>query len=256
MQEIIKKQSKMGKISFYTLVTRFSEYTEMVESAKSIGFQTCNFFYFDNKKSNDFDGFSGLNYALKHCTSDYMIFCHQDIIFNFDTKNILIDKINELEQLDPNWAIIGNAGVTEKGEVILKITDPHGPNQTKGPFPSQVMSVDENFMVINTKHNLSCSTQMKGFHLYGLDLCQNAANLGLKSYVVDFHLTHKSKGNIDHSFFTARDNYIKIQEERKRIQFFFTTCTKFLVSNTKLFNVLLNNKVALKLLSILLKFKR
>lgn len=256
MQEIIKNKQSLKDISFFTLVTRLDEYREMVDSAGNMGFTNTDFFYFANKKSNDFDGFSGINYAIKHCTSEYLIFCHQDIIFNHDTKDILLDRIKELEQIDPNWAVVGNAGVTAKGKVILKITDPHGENQTKGPFPTQVMSVDENFIVINTKHNLSCSTHMKGFHLYGLDLCQNAAHLGLKSYVIDFHLTHKSKGNIDQSFFNSRDQYTQLQVNRKKSQIFFTTCTKFFVSQSSLTNLILNNKIVLKLLTSFLKIQK
>lgn len=252
MKLITQNFEKKETIQFVTLMTRFDEYQEMVNSAKQAGFEDAEFLYFNNKESNEFDGFSGINYAIKHCTSKYLIFCHQDILFNHDTKDTLLARIKDLEQIDPDWAIIGNAGVTEKGKVILKITDPHGPNQTKGPFPSQVMSVDENFIVINTKHNLSCSTQMKGFHLYGIDLCQNAAYLGLKSYVLDFHLTHNSKGNIDKSFFSSQQKYINLEKQRKQIQVYYTTCTKFIVSFSSTYNYIFNGKIFKRILFKLL----
>lgn len=237
--------------SFFTLVTRFDEYQEMVKSAKTAGFNDSEFYYFDNKNSNDFDAFSAINHAMKLCASKYLIFCHQDILFNFDTKEHLLNKIAELEKIDPNWAVIGNAGRTIKGRPIIKITDPHGENQTQGPFPSQVMSVDENFMIINMKHNLSCTTNLKGFHLYGLDICQNADYLGLKSYVINFHLLHKSKGNIDQTFFNSRADYIQLQQQRKRLKLFYTTCTRFCVTSSKFWNIVLNNKIIFKLLSFL-----
>lgn len=253
MIQIHKNSNHSKDFTFFTLMTRFHEYSEMVESAKNAGFIDCEFLYFNNKQSNDFDGFSGINYAIKNCKSKYLIFCHQDILFNHDTKQNLTEKINELESIDPNWAVIGNAGVTEQGKVSIKITDPHGENQTKGPFPSKVMSVDENFIIINTEKNFGCSTNLYGFHLYGLDLCQNANYLGLNSYVIDFHLSHKSKGNIDKSFFESRSRYIIAQEKRKQSQFFFTTCTRFYVTKYKFINFILNNKFVLKLLSVFLK---
>lgn len=253
MKLITRQTENKVDFQFFTLMTRFDEYQEMVNSAKKAGFVDCEFLYFNNKESNEFDGFSGINYAIKNCTSKYLIFCHQDILFNYDTKKDLVKKIKELEELDPDWAVIGNAGVNQHGKVVIKITDPHGENQTKGPFPSQVMSVDENFIIINTKHNFGCSMNLKGFHLYGLDLCQNADYLGLKSYVLDFHLYHKSKGNIDKSFFESRDYYINVQKKRKRIQFFFTTCTRFVVTPFSFINSVLKNKFFLKLSTIIFR---
>ncbi|MBF7688992.1 glycosyltransferase family protein [Acinetobacter rathckeae] len=236
MKDITTLNQSTKLFCFCTLVTRFDEYQEMVESAKQAGFTDAEFYYFDNKNNNSFDGFSGINYAINQCTAKYLIFCHQDILFNFDRKDHLLNKIAELDKVDPNWAVIGNAGRTAKGKLIARITDPHADNQSYGPFPSEVMSVDENFMIINMKHNLSCSTQMKGFHLYGLDLCQNAQFLGLKSYVIDFHLLHKSKGNIDQNFLAAKAEYIKLQQQRKSWQVYFTTCTCFYVSSLKFLN--------------------
>ncbi|SDB94089.1 acyl esterase [Acinetobacter boissieri] len=253
MKLIDSNIEKSTFFQFFTLVTRFDEYQEMVKSAKNAGFQDSAFYYFDNKNINDFDAFSGINHAIKLCTSKYLIFCHQDILFNFDTKDHLLQKIEELETIDPSWAVIGNAGRTRKGQPIIKITDPHGEEQTQGPLPSEVMSVDENFMIINMKNNLSATTTLKGFHLYGLDLCQNAEYLGLKSYVIDFHLLHKSKGNIDQSFFNSRKEYIQLQQRRKKLKWFFTTCTRFCVTSSVLWNAILNNKVILKLLTSLLR---
>lgn len=243
-------------LSFCTLVTKHHEYKEMVDSAQKAGFYESQFYYIDNINNNDFDGFTGINHAIKTCKSKYLIFCHQDILFKYDTHADLLQKIEELERIDPDWAIIGNAGVTKHGEVVIKITDPHGENQTKGPFPSEVMSVDENFLIINTKHNFGCSKSLKGFHLYGLDLCQNANYLGLKNYVVDFHLFHKSKGNIDKSFIESRNRYISIEKSRKRAQFFFTTCTRFIVTQSSLLNTILNNKVVSKIIfNLINRFK-
>lgn len=254
MKEIPLHPKAELDFSFYTLVTRFDEYQEMVSSAKSAGFkESVEYFYFDNKNKNEYDGFNGINHALKLCEAKYLIFCHQDILFKYDTKKDLIKKIKEIEKIDTNWGVIGNAGRTKKGEPIIKITDPHADNQTQGPFPSEVMSLDENFIVINMKNNLSCTTTLKGFHLYGLDICQNANYLGLKNYVIDFHLLHKSKGNLDVNFFKSQKEYIHLQEKRKRLEIYYTTCTRFCVTSSKLFNIFLNKKMILSLISKIYK---
>lgn len=255
MKEISKYVSYEKKLEIYTLVTRFDEYSEMVKSAKNAGFDRddIDFFYFDNKNSNDFDGFSGFNYAVKNSKAEYVIFCHQDVLFNIDGYEKFIECINQLNTIDSKWAIAGNAGKTINGNIRMKITDPHGSNQTFGPFPSLVISVDENFIVINNKYNLSCSHQMSGFHLYGIDICNNAIHLGLNCYVIDFHLTHNSKGNIDKSFFDSRRRFISTQQLRLQKKFYSTTCTNFYISSIKWINFIINKKYIMKVYS---HFKR
>lgn len=256
MKPVIKNHSFQKKIIFYTLVTRFDEYSEMVESAKNAGFNRddVDFFYFDNKNSNAFDGYSGLNHALKICRSEYMIFCHQDILFHYDDYGKLFDCINELENIDSNWVVAGNAGKNEKGEYFINITDPNG-EQKIGNLPASVMSLDENFLVINMKHNVGCSQLLRGFHLYATDLCQNAINLGLNCYVIDFHLYHKSAGNLDRSFYAAIESFIKVQEKKKKSQIIYTACTNFFISSNSLLNWLLNIKVLKKIYRVVNSIK-
>ena len=243
------------KFEFFTLVTRFEEYKEMVNSAKKSGFDRndVSFTYFDNKNKNEFDGFSGLNEALRSSNAEYIIYCHQDILFNYDDYNKLINCIEKLNTIDPLWAVAGNAGKTENGHLKIKITDPNGLEQTKGPFPSKVISLDENFLIINNRYNVSSSYSMWGFHLYGIDLCTNAINLGLKCYVIDFHLYHKSAGNIDRSFYESREKFIKVQYERLKRKFFSTTCTSFYVTNNIILNFILNSKIINSLLRRFIK---
>lgn len=257
MFQIENKTEYAIDFEFYTLVTRFDEYKEMVESLKKVGFDRENikFLYFDNKNSNDFDGYNGVNYALKNSNAKYIIFCHQDILFNFDGYEQLLECINELNKIDPKWAIAGNAGKTKSGEVRMKITDPHGPEQTFGPLPAKVISLDENFLVINNKYNLSCSYQMSGFHLYGIDLCTNAINLGLNCYVIDFHLYHKSKGNLDKSFFSAVKNFRHMLKIRKQSVYYSTTCYSFFVTNSKFLNYFMNLRLVRKVLTKIIETK-
>ncbi|WP_407545647.1 acyl esterase [Acinetobacter baumannii] len=206
------------KFTFCTLVTRFDEYMEMVESARLAGFdEKVEFLYFDNKNSNQFDGYSGINRALKEAKGEYLIFCHQDILFKYDSRDDLEQRILEIENIDPNWAVLGNAGKSEAGHTYVRISDPVFPYLKKGILPSQVMSLDENFLILNRKHNLSTTSSiLNGFHFYAIDLCQNAKNLGLKSYVIDFHLYHKSPGNVDQSYFDVQKAYIQLLYQRKQ----------------------------------------
>lgn len=250
LKKIEGNLSFQKKFTFCTLVTRPDEYKEMVTSAEQKGFlaNDVEFLYFDNKNSNQFDGFSGINRAIKEAQGEYLIFCHQDILFKYDHRQKLEACLKQLNALDENWAVAGNAGRTIYGKHVVRITDPHGENIQDGPFPQQVMSVDENFFIINQKVNIASSYLLNGFHLYGLDLCQNAQHLGFKSYVIDFHLYHKSAGKVDHSYYDLQKKYIKIQQYRKAQQWFFPMCSNFFVSSNAFFNMLINQKKIKKIL--------
>lgn len=246
------------KYTFCTLMTRYDEYLEMVESAKLAGFDTddVEFLFFDNKESNQFDGYSGINRALREAKGQFLIFCHQDVLFKYDRRDALDQRLQELEGIDCNWGVAGNAGKNENGNTYIRISDPLFSDLKYGEFPEQVMSLDENFLIINRKYNLSTTEFiLKGFHLYAIDLCQNARNLGLKSYVIDFHLYHKSPGKVDQSYFNAQNAYINMQYFRKKSQFFWAMCSHFYVSSSPIKNIFFNLKRILRLSRTILKKK-
>ncbi|NHB58719.1 glycosyltransferase family 2 protein [Acinetobacter sp. 194] len=226
------------KYTFCTLVTNYQEYIEMIKSAKNSGFDSddVEFIYFDNIVNNSYDGFNGINRAIREASGEYLIFCHQDVLFKYDGRDQLDKCLSELEIFDKRWGVAGNAGKNHTGQSKIRITDPNWENLKIGNFPEKVMGVDENFIVINRKYSFGCTTIMSGFHFYGIDLCQNAAIQGLSTYVIDFHLMHKSGGNLNESFYEARSSYIELQKNRKSSQIIWTICTKFFVSNNRFLN--------------------
>lgn len=237
------------KYTFCTLVTDFAEYMQMVDSAKKAGFDgdDVEFLYFDNQQSNHFDGYSGINRALQEAQGEYLIFCHQDILFHDDKRTVLDKCLAELEVLDGAWAVAGNAGKDSNSRLKVRITDPTMQNEHIGELPAQVMSLDENFMVLNRKHRFAMSSQvLSGFHLYALDLCQNAYALGLACYVINFHLLHKSSGKLTQSYYDAQNNYIALQQKRKAINDFFPLCSNFYVSSSQIKNTLFKSQTLLK----------
>lgn len=239
------------KYTFCTLVTRYDEYLEMVESAKNAGFDTedIEYLYFDNQVTNQIDGFEAVNRALKEAKGEYLIFCHQDILFKFDRRSVLDQRLIELENKDKNWVLAGNAGKSPHGKAASRITDPNSIDCAKNVenMPFLVESLDENFIVINRKHQIATSSAaLKGFHLYALDLCQNAKYLGLNAYVINFHLLHKSGGNVDSSYFKAQDNYTDLIRKRRQFAYLPAVCFTFFATPFKWINKFNKNPRAIK----------
>ncbi|WP_306546604.1 hypothetical protein [Desulfobulbus sp.] len=232
------------RFSICTLVTNFSEYEEMVHSFETAGFseKTADFFYIDNSEFNHDDGYTGTNKFLNQSNYKYIIICHQDILLKFDSIDVLDKCINEIEELDPNWAILGNAGFQGFTERFYRITDPWGDNRNTGKFPAKVKSLDENFLLVKNESNLSLSHDLSGFHMYGTDLCTIAKILGWNSYVINFHLFHKSAGNGGSDFNASRSMFIKKYQKCLKSLWIRTPCTSLIVTKSRWLNNILNRK--------------
>ncbi len=191
--------------SICTLVSRRDQYGDMVSSFRRAGFHgnDVEYLYLDNSNGNIFDAYSGLNWLLGRARGSRIILCHQDIILHRDGRRELEARLEELDISHPDWALAGNAGGTAKQTNVLRITDPHGADQRHGVFPEQVVSLDENFIVLRACARIGPSYDLSGFHLYGTDLCNNARAAGYTAWVIDFHLQHLSKGRIDETYFDA-----------------------------------------------------
>lgn len=187
--------------SICTMVTNREQYEEMRASFARNGFgaSACEFLYIDNSIQNQVDGYAAVNIFLRAARGRYIIICHQDVVLLEDGCAELSQRLSELEQVDPRWGLAGNAGGKYLGgmdDIAKRITDPHGSNQHRGPFPHRVTALDENFLVVKASANLATSSDLAGFHCYGMDLAIIADVLGFRSYVIDFHLLHKSAGNV------------------------------------------------------------
>lgn len=253
--DVTQRQDYPYLFTFATLVTRKQEYLEMVDSARQAGFDRddVEFIYIDNSDANRFDGFSGANHFLSRAKGRYLVFCHQDVLFEHDNCDHLIQKLEQLSALDPNWALAGNSGKQADSRVVQRISEPHGQDKLIGELPSPVVSLDENLIVINRKAQIGCTRSLSGFHLYGTDLCFNARQLGYGCYVIDFHLTHKSEGTVGEAYHQARLDVMKNYNERKMPEVVQSMCSRFYVSSSAIANRVYNRKALLNLYSSLAK---
>lgn len=162
-------QSERPKFSICTLVTDELQYAEMLDSFVNFGFYPadCEYLYIDNTECNVFDAYASYQHFLNEAAGEILIRCHQDVELIADDRDRLEERLEELEAIDPNWAVCGNAGGVALGLFAIRISDPHGDNHSVGSFPSRVVASDENFLVVKRSANLAISRDLSGFHLYG-----------------------------------------------------------------------------------------
>ncbi len=235
--------------SVCTLVTKKNEYLGMVDSFVKQGFNEKNteFLFIDNSDSNNFEAYSGLNHLLNIAAGKYVILCHQDVVLMYDDESTLQKRLCELDGIDDSWALAGNAGGINLRNLAIRITDLHD-TFSRGNFPEKVLSLDENFIIVNRKNRVAFSGNLSGFHLYGADICILADILGYNSYVVDFHLKHNSKGVITSDFLQNRQALISKYQSVFKSKFISTTCTRFFISSSKTLNYFLNTKHVLNVI--------
>lgn len=224
--------------SICTLVTRHAEYKGMVESFIAQGFTGDNseFLYLDNAARHRWDAFQGIRRFLTRARGAYVLLCHQDIRLLGDGFQKLRECLAALDGLDPEWALAGNAGATQEGALVIRISDPHGEDQRRGAFPARVVSLDENFIIIRRDALVGISAGLAGFHLYGTDMCLQARCAGRSAWVIDFHLRHLSAGKVDASFHQVQ-RALESQYDQTFRHFPWrirTTCTRLVLGGGRL----------------------
>lgn len=235
------------EFSICTLVTRPEEYEEMKASFESRGFinECAEYIIADNSKKNMLNAYEAVNLFIRASKGKYIIVCHQDILL-IDDINILRERIRQISEINPSWGLLGNSGGTASNAVAVRITDPHMENATIGNLPCKVVSLDENFILLKASANLAVSNNLSGFHLYGTDLCMIASVLGYDAYIVDFHLKHKSAGNVkdrgEWSFEKTKARFIDKYQQIFYPRFIRTPCTSFFITPWSLLTKIMNGR--------------
>jgi hypothetical protein len=216
-----------------SLLTDLAQYERMLRSFVQHGFRSSDteYLYVDNRNVNRLDAYVGLTLLLARASGRHVILCHQDVELVDDGREELSERLHQLNNIDPNWAVAGNAGWGH-GQYARRISDPHGANQKVGNFPAKAESLDENFLVIRRDAMLGFSQDIGGFHLYGTDICQQARIRGCSSWVIDFHLKHHSGGSLSRSYFNSLTRFEEKYSALSNASIIRTTCEPALVGGT------------------------
>jgi hypothetical protein len=229
-----------------TIVNRPEQHREMRQSFDTAGFTDalCRFSTFDNITGNRYDPYRLLDTLIADTPEQYLILCHQDVRPDLGHSAAdLISVLGRLSELDKNWIIAGNAGVDFHGTPLLHLDDPNNHWRSSG-LPRQVMSLDENFLVIKPRSGLSTSPELNGFHFYATDLALNAKLQQGSAYVINFLLTHLSSGDIGSSAFAeSKERFTRVWRERLLVGLIRTTTgNEVLVSRAPVIEMLLRRR--------------
>lgn len=143
------------------------------------------------------EGFSSAatayNDAIDRSANDLIVFAHQDILFATAWIDNLQRALNELENTDPNWGVLGCYGETlnDHGRGYI-LSGAQGILGKPFATPEPVQTLDEIVLILRKSSGLRFDIGLPSFHFYGTDICMEAAKLGKKAYAISAFCIHNA----------------------------------------------------------------
>lgn len=137
----------------------------------------------------------GYNRLLERNADAICILAHHDVYLPQGWKRLLIERLAEVEAMDPNWAIVAAYGIGDDGRHWGPVWSSALSSVIGGvaPRPVPIMCADELLIVLRPGTGLRFDEGLPHFHFYGLDIVQMARKAGLGAYNVPLPLIHNDR---------------------------------------------------------------
>jgi len=236
-------------ISVYNNRQIFNDCLSVSLSSQTAVFQSI---LIDNTTGANKCGAKVFNEVINRARGDFLLFCHQDVVFK---NSIWLSDVEKELALLTNPGVVGVAGCKEKTKgVFTNIV--HGPNRTfageyRVTVPTKVQTVDECLFIVPQdifSHIQFDELTCFGWHFYAADLCLSCILAGYTCYVIPVELYHLSAGSsLDISYY--KTGRLLANKYRSSFSSINTTCStwrtkysvaqyymylaKYAISNTK-----------------------
>ena len=135
------------------------------------------------------------NAGLDETRASIVVFVHQDVFLPPCWEDALARAIREVEQIDPDWGVLGAFGLDPRGRAVGHVWS-SGLGRRVGKrrkAPLEAVCLDELLIILRRDSGLRFDPDLPGFHLYGTDIVLAARAAGLRSYVADIPVIHNSR---------------------------------------------------------------
>ena len=198
LEPMPKPISNFEKVTFVVAVNDWEELRVNLLSSPIARSREHEWILVENSGNNRYESISRLYAeAQQRARNDLVFFIHQDVLLPEGWEARMFEGLAGLEKLDPKWGVLGAVGA-----LPLK---PGSPKQLRGhwcdpsgywrygPLPSEVDSLDEQWLGIRKSRGVTFDTLMPGFHCYGIELSLSARDRGHKTYAIDAFVWHKHR---------------------------------------------------------------
>jgi hypothetical protein len=164
----------------------------------------------------------GLNLGVSRAKGGWIVCVHQDVVLPRGWHHKLLEQIEAAKQ---QFGPIGVAGVYGVGPAIRQnggfaadrigwIVDRGRVRRERPALPAKVATLDELLLVVPRDTPLRFHPDL-GFHLYGADLCLQAAEKGLAVVVIEAPCYHNSRNiGLPKAFFLSAEVFAQKWQHR------------------------------------------
>lgn len=167
------------------------------------------------------------NAAIETAKGEILVFIHQDVYLPEGWAAALENAVRIVSEADPDWGVLGVWGVTPAGGRAGFVYDGGWRRILGRPFDGgqEVESIDEVVLILRKSSGLRFDQQLKGFHMYGTDICLEARRRGKKCYAIAAFCIHNTNqyGMLPLQFWQA---YLAMRRKWKAQLPIRTTCTE------------------------------
>lgn len=162
----------------------------------------------DNRGNLFFENLSAaIEAGIERSTCDLIAIVHEDVLLPRGWQATLEASLEELERHDPDWAVAGAGGWTDRGRLIAHLSDPRGYHRTLGDRAfRRIARIDEQLILMRREGRLRFDTDLPSIHNIGHDLANQAAQQGRRSYVVNAPTIHKYADEEGKPILSRRDS--------------------------------------------------
>jgi hypothetical protein len=133
------------------------------------------------------------NDAIDKCANDLMVFAHQDILLATNWVADLEQALRALEEIDPNWGVLGCYGETlnDRGRGYI-LSGEQGILGKSFAQPEPVQTLDEIVLILRKSSGIRFDERLPHFHFYGTDICMEAARRDRRVYAISAFCVHNA----------------------------------------------------------------
>jgi hypothetical protein len=245
------KKLNRTKFSIIVPINNKEQYIGFLNSLRNqetnVTFEIISIFNFNNEFNSSAEM---LNFGRSLSNSEYLLFCHQDLIVPTNWLQKIYSHFIKFETTGMKIGFLGIAGTsksnmgvfTESGAIYLsntattyngkEISYAQIMRQNNGAY-KEVQTLDECVLACSSNLNiLFDEVTFDHYHFYGADICLNCINQGYKNFAIDadcFHLSDGQKNLLNEvnqkAYLTQGTKLFK--KWRNRFPYFRTTTASF-----------------------------
>jgi hypothetical protein len=167
------------------------------------------------------------NAGIEKAAADLLVLVHQDVYLPGGWLEGLARAVAALSEQDPDWGVLGVWGVRPSGEgagfLYCGATRRVLGHRFDGGV--EVETLDEVLLIVRKSSGLRFDQQLRGFHMYGADICLEARRRGRKCYAIAAFCVHNTNqyGMLPLQFWQG---YLALRRKWKDQLPIQTTCIK------------------------------